>query len=71
MKEIDGRTIPVGGKIVLIKSQNHSKFSDIRDALSRITICVEYSDIYDQKFKRERTLDFFGRKRFLDRGDKL
>lgn len=59
----DGRTLPVGGKITLIEiePENDMIKKSIRCSLSKITISLEYTDIYGTKFYDERKLDFFGR----------
>lgn len=63
VENIDGRTIPIGGHIVLIKlePQDQETKEVVRRALSTIVIKVEYEDIYNNKFCEERRLDFFGR----------
>jgi hypothetical protein len=60
---VDGRTIPVEGKITLIEfiPQDYMTKKEVRKALKDIEINVIYSDIYKIKFKRSRKIDFFGR----------
>lgn len=62
-ESINGRTIPVGGRIVLveIQPQNAETRSRIRAKLSRVKVSVEYSDIYNSKFNDYRELSYFGR----------
>lgn len=60
---IDGCTIPVGGELILLRLYPESEKTKtiVRKALSKITIYLEYTDIYDTVFKDEKSLDFFGR----------
>lgn len=60
---VDGRSIPVGKSIILVKIYPKSKEIKklIRKTLSEITIELEYTDIYSNEFKDKRLLDFFGR----------
>lgn len=60
---IDGWTIPVGGKIILLElhPQSDNVKNLIRRELSQITIFLEYTDVYATKFYDKRALDFFGR----------
>lgn len=62
-EEVDGWTIPVSGSIVLIKikPRNDAIRTLVREALSTITLSIDYTDIYSTKFHDERSLDFFGR----------
>ena len=62
-ESIDGWTISVGGELILLRLYPESEKTKIivRKALSKITIYLEYTDIYDTVFKDERSLDFFGR----------
>lgn len=62
-ESVNGWTIPVGGKLILIRlyPQNDKTKTLIRTELSKITIYLEYTDIYNTKFRDKRALDFFGR----------
>lgn len=62
-EEVDGWTIPVGGKIVLIELHPESEIVKmlVRKQLSKITVSLDYTDIYSTKFHDERSLAFFGR----------
>lgn len=62
-EEVDGWTIPVGGKITLIKIRPEREIVKmlVRKELSKITISLDYTDIYSTKFHDERSLSFFGR----------
>ena len=62
-EEVDGWTIPVGGKITLIKIEPESNTVKtlVRKALSTITVSIDYTDIYSTEFHDERSLEFFGR----------
>lgn len=63
VENVDGRTIPAGEKIVLVElvpvNENNKKI--IRQALAKITISIDYTDIYNTKFSDKRKLEFFGR----------
>ena len=62
-EDIEGRTIPVNGKITLVELEPNSeeiKFM-IRDSLSKIKIELEYTDVYSKTFRDERKLTFFAR----------
>lgn len=63
VETLEGRSISVGNKINLIEINplTIDVKSKVRDALSDITIYLEYEDIYGNLFKDERKLDFFGR----------
>ena len=63
VETVDGRAIPVGGKIVLAKitPENNQIRDKVRELLSQVTIVVDYNDVYNQEFHTEKTLDFFGR----------
>lgn len=62
-ESIDGWTIPVGGQIILLelhpKSENVKKL--VRKELSKITISLDYLDIFDTQFYDSMALTFFGR----------
>lgn len=61
---VDGWTIPVGGQITFLELQNPKNEGIkllLRKTLSKITVTLEYVDIYNTKFHDMRTLDFFGR----------
>ena len=62
-ESIDGWTIPVGGKVILLeihpKSDKVRKI--VRKELAKITVSLDYTDIYHTKFYDFRELDFFGR----------
>ncbi len=62
-ESVDGWTIPVGGQLIFIELHPESDEikSLIRKELSKITVYLEYMDIYNTKFQDERSLDFFGR----------
>lgn len=63
-ESIDGRTIPVGGRVILVEIQpeDDETRSKIRRKLSEIEIHIEYSDIYNSKFRDYRELSFFKRR---------
>ena len=60
---VDGRTIPVGGELVLLEliPESEEVKSEVRSKLAKITVILCYEDIYGTKFEDQRTLDFFGR----------
>lgn len=60
---VDGWTIPVNEKIVLLEiyPENDAIKTLIRKTLAKTTIFIEYTDIYNTTFKDEKSLDFFGR----------
>ena len=60
---VDGWTIPVNEKIVLLEiyPKNDAIKTTIRKTLAKTTIFIEYTDIYNTTFKDEKLLDFFGR----------
>lgn len=62
-ESVDGWTIPVGGRLTLLKlhPKNDETKSLIRKELSKITVILEYMDIYNTKYQDSRSLDFFGR----------
>lgn len=62
-ESVDGWTIPVGGQLILLEIQpkNDETKSLIRKELSKITVYVEYMDIYNTIFQDKRSLEFFGR----------
>lgn len=62
-ESVDGWTIPVGGKLIFLKLHPESEKtkSIVRKELSKITIYLDYIDIYNTKFQDKRSLDFFGR----------
>lgn len=62
-ESVDGWTIPVGGQLIFLKLQPESDETKllIRKELSKITIYLEYMDIYNTKFQDKRSLDFFAR----------
>lgn len=62
-ESVDGWTIPVGGQLIFLKlhPKSDETKSLIRKELSKITINLEYMDIYNTKFQDKRSLDFFGR----------
>ena len=62
-ESVDGWTIPVGGQLIFLKLHPESGEikSLIRKELSKITVYLEYMDIYNTKFQDKRSLDFFGR----------
>lgn len=59
---VDGWTIPVGGQLIILKInlENDEVKALIRGELSKITVFLEYTDIYNTKFQDKRSLDFFG-----------
>lgn len=60
---VDGWTIPVGGQLIILRlypATNEVK-TLVRKKLSPITVYLEYSDIYNNKFYDERSLNFFSR----------
>ena len=60
-ESVDGWTIPVGGKIILLEIQPESEKirKIIRRELAKITVLLDYTDIYYTKFQDSRKLDFF------------
>lgn len=62
-EEVDGWTLPVGGSITLIELHPNDELVKqlIRKKLSKITIYLDYTDIFDTTFHDERALTFFGR----------
>jgi hypothetical protein len=68
-ENIDGRCIPSDKAVILIQLRgdpNESVFASFRDqvrlALSRLTVKVEYKDIYDRKMPvKQRDLKWFAR----------
>lgn len=62
-ESVDGWTIPVGGQLIFLKlhPESDETKSLIRKELSKITVYLEYMDIYNTKFQDKRSLDFFGR----------
>lgn len=62
-ESVDGWTIPVGGQLIFLKLHPESDEikSLVRKELSKITIYLEYMDIYNTKFQDRRSLDFFCR----------
>lgn len=62
-ESVNGWTIPVGGQIIFLElhPQSNETKSLIRKELSKITVNLEYKDIYNTKFQDKRSLDFFGR----------
>lgn len=62
-ESVDGWTIPVGGQLIFLKlhPESDETKSLVRKELSKITIYLEYMDIYNTKFQDRRSLDFFGR----------
>ena len=64
VEDVDGRTIAVRGKVVLLRISPES--DDVRrilrEKLANVTVKVEYFDIYGKKQPEEtRLLNFFGR----------
>lgn len=62
-ESVDGWTIPVGSHLILLQlhPENEEIKSLIRKELSKITVTLEYADIYNTHFQDKRSLDFFGR----------
>ena len=62
-EEVDGWTIPVNGRITLIKIHPEKEIVKtlVRKKLSQITVSLDYTDIYSTRFHDERSLSFFGR----------
>lgn len=62
-ESVDGWTIPVGGQLIFLKlyPESEETKSLIRKELSKITVYLDYMDIYNTKFQDKRSLDFFGR----------
>lgn len=60
---VDGWTIPVGGKLILLELDPYEDKdkAQVRKTLSKITVYLEYTDIYNTTFYDHRSLDFFGR----------
>lgn len=63
IESVDGWTIPVGGQLIFLElcPQNDEIKTLVRNELSKITVFLEYTDIYGTKFQDKRSLDFFGR----------
>lgn len=63
IETLEGRTISIGKRLVLIEllPLTIEVKQKIREALSEITIYLEYEDIYGNVFTDEKKLDFFGR----------
>lgn len=63
IEEIDGSTIPVGGSITLVELHPDDDMVKqlVRKRLSKITVYLDYTDIFETKFHDERALTFFGR----------
>jgi hypothetical protein len=59
----DGWTIPVGGQLRLVElcPESDDTRKLVRQKLSKITVFLEYTDIYNTEFQDKRVLDFFGR----------
>mgnify|MGYP005777542553 CR=1 FL=1 len=62
-ESVDGWTIPVGGQLVLLKiyPENNKTKTLVRKKLAKLTVYLEYTDIYNTKFQDKRSLEFFGR----------
>lgn len=62
-ESVDGWTIPVGSHLILLQlhPENEEIKSLIRKELSKITVTLEYADIYNTHFQDKRSLNFFGR----------
>ena len=68
-ERLDGSALRVGGEAILIElsgeptDQNFARFRDqVRKALSRLTVNVEYMDIYDRAMPlKSRSLAWYGR----------
>lgn len=62
-ESVDGWTIPVGGQLILLRlcPESDETKTLVRKELSKITAYLEYTDIYNTKFKDKRSLNFFGR----------
>lgn len=60
---VDGWTIPVDEQLIFLElhPESDETKSLVRKELSKITIYLEYMDIYNTKFQDRRSLDFFGR----------
>lgn len=59
-ESVDGWTIPVGGQLILLRLHPESDETKtlVRKELSKITAYLEYTDIYNTKFKDKRSLNF-------------
>lgn len=62
-ESVDGWTIPAGGQLIFLKLHPESDETKllVRKELSKITVYLEYIDIYNTKFQDSRSLEFFGR----------
>lgn len=62
-EEVDGWTLPVGGSITLVELHPDDDIVKqlVRKKLSKITVYLDYTDIFATKFHDERALTFFGR----------
>lgn len=60
---LNGETIPVNGKRVLIdiSPKDEKTKQKIRDILSKVKIEVKYRDIYNTEFSYSKSMDFFKR----------
>lgn len=63
VEDIAGRTISPNKSIVLVKLKDGSELDvlKLRLMLKDIRIIVHYHDMYNNSFRRERKLDFYGR----------
>lgn len=62
-ESVDGWTIPVGSQLILLQlhPENEEIKSSIRKELSKITITLEYMDIYNTHFQDKQSLSFLSR----------
>ena len=60
---VDGWTISVDEQLIFLElhPESDETKSLVRKELSKITIYLEYMDIYNTKFQDRRSLDFWGR----------
>lgn len=62
--EVDGRSIRPGGSLTLLRYRHpsHHLRDEMRRSLARLTVVVEFKDIYERKqLSYERSLRWFGR----------
>ncbi len=58
IRETSGRTLIQGGKIVLLdlKSDNYVNIEELRNILSKLTVIVQFTNVYNKKFVKKRNL---------------
>jgi hypothetical protein len=58
IRETLGRTLIQGGKIVLLdlESDNYVNIEELRNVLSKLTVIVQFTNVYNKKFVKKRKL---------------